>query len=315
MSSEKIKVLYIAGSGRSGSTILGDILGQIDGFCHMGELRYIWERGLIENWLCGCGVPFKECETWKAILDKAFEGKINAHEMMHAFKSGIRIRHTPLLLIPQGRAILMSHLPQHYLSSLRNLYQAIQEVTKSRVIIDSSKLPSYGYTLAMMSNLEVYVIHLIRDSRAVAFSWSRKKLDPGQGRFMSEMGLMKSSLLWLILNIGAETLRYHEKLKYMKIRYEDFIKSPRTIITNIVRFIDEMPFIDEHKMPFIDEHTIRMRFNHTVSGNPSRFQHGTVKLKADIEWIRSMPKHDRVFVTFMTWPLLLRYKYFDSVTL
>jgi hypothetical protein len=32
MANDKIKVLYIAGWGRSGSTILGNILGQVAGF-------------------------------------------------------------------------------------------------------------------------------------------------------------------------------------------------------------------------------------------------------------------------------------------
>ena len=38
MSGERVKVLYIAGSGRSGSTILDRILGQLDGFFSVGEL-------------------------------------------------------------------------------------------------------------------------------------------------------------------------------------------------------------------------------------------------------------------------------------
>jgi len=64
----KIKVLYITGWGRSGSTILDNIMGQIDGFFSVGELRYIWDRNLIENRLCGCGVPLEECPIWSQIL-------------------------------------------------------------------------------------------------------------------------------------------------------------------------------------------------------------------------------------------------------
>lgn len=45
----KIRVLYIVGSGRSGSTIIGNILGRIEGFSHVGELRYIWDRNIIES--------------------------------------------------------------------------------------------------------------------------------------------------------------------------------------------------------------------------------------------------------------------------
>ncbi len=36
------RVLFIAGPGRSGSTLLDLLLGQIDGFTSTGELRLIW---------------------------------------------------------------------------------------------------------------------------------------------------------------------------------------------------------------------------------------------------------------------------------
>jgi hypothetical protein len=68
MLSDRVKVLYIAGSGRSGSTILDNTLGQIDGFFSVGELRYIWERGLIEDRLCGCGERVHQCPFWAAAL-------------------------------------------------------------------------------------------------------------------------------------------------------------------------------------------------------------------------------------------------------
>src|SRR5918995_1530890 len=52
-----VKVLYVAGLGRSGSTILANTLGQVEGFFSGGELNFIWKHALIENRLCGCGTP------------------------------------------------------------------------------------------------------------------------------------------------------------------------------------------------------------------------------------------------------------------
>jgi hypothetical protein len=63
-----IRILYIAGAGRSGSTLLANILGQVEGFFTAGELISIWERGLIQDRFCGCGVPFHDCEVWTGIL-------------------------------------------------------------------------------------------------------------------------------------------------------------------------------------------------------------------------------------------------------
>ena len=51
MREKKVKVLFIAGNGRSGSTILDVILGQLEGFFAVGELRRIWgsERDILEE--------------------------------------------------------------------------------------------------------------------------------------------------------------------------------------------------------------------------------------------------------------------------
>ena len=56
------KVLYIGGFGRSGSTLVERILGQLPGFCSAGEIVFLWQRGLIDGQLCGCGVPVPECD-------------------------------------------------------------------------------------------------------------------------------------------------------------------------------------------------------------------------------------------------------------
>ena len=61
-------MVYIAGSGRSGSTILDNILGQIGGWASAGELRFLWERGVLGDRLCGCGERFSVCPFWTQVL-------------------------------------------------------------------------------------------------------------------------------------------------------------------------------------------------------------------------------------------------------
>ncbi len=80
----RAKVLYIAGWGRSGSTILQNVLGELDGFFPVGEIVYVWERNLIGNRLGGCGARFRECEVWQGVLERAYGGtdRIDAEEMM-----------------------------------------------------------------------------------------------------------------------------------------------------------------------------------------------------------------------------------------
>ena len=66
-----VKVLFLAGKGRSGGTLLASLLGQIPGFFNIGELNRLWDWGLVSNFRCGCGLPVQECPTWHAILEEA----------------------------------------------------------------------------------------------------------------------------------------------------------------------------------------------------------------------------------------------------
>ena len=68
---DDVKVLFLAGKGRSGGTLLANLMGQMPGFCNVGELNRLWDSGLVHNHRCGCGLPVQECPTWAPILDEA----------------------------------------------------------------------------------------------------------------------------------------------------------------------------------------------------------------------------------------------------
>ena len=70
----RTKVLSIVGPGRSGTTILASVLGEADGFMSVGELRWLWRRGLLERRSCGCGVPPAECPVWSGIVPAVLDG-------------------------------------------------------------------------------------------------------------------------------------------------------------------------------------------------------------------------------------------------
>ncbi|MFT5362413.1 MAG: hypothetical protein ACI9VX_000030, partial [Dinoroseobacter sp.] len=61
-------VLFIAGMGRSGSTLLGDVLDTFDGVTAVGELHHIWGRGADENWRCGDGPLFWDHPGWQRVV-------------------------------------------------------------------------------------------------------------------------------------------------------------------------------------------------------------------------------------------------------
>jgi len=307
LSDERVKVLYVVGLGRSGSTILSNSLGQIGDYFSAGELNFIWRHNVLENRLCGCGRPFRECPVWTRVMDEAFGGMdgVDPCEMMRLQASGTRTRHIPLMLTKRGKHVLKERL-EKLLINYRRLYEAIGGVTDSRVIVDSSKEPAHGYAMSLVPDVDFYVLHLIRDPRAAAFSWLKKKPQPDSEEIehMVRFSPAKSSALWDSWNASAEALWRRTPERYLRIRYEDFVADPRESLRRILGLVGVTA-----ELPLAGEREVRLGVSHTVSGNPNRFEIGAVELRPDHEWISSMSPRDRALVTALTLPLLPRYGY------
>lgn len=309
--SDSVKVLYIAGWGRSGSTILGRILGQVEGFFSVGELRYIWDRGLIEDRLCGCGAPFSSCVVWGEVTSRILNttNRMDAQELVALRQRGIRTRHISLAPTRRGLKARTAQMGG-YLEALENLYGTLREVSGSRVIVDTSKFPSYGYVLQSTPNIELYVLHLVRDPRAVAHSWKARKklrLDRSGGPVvtMTPHGTIESSLVWDEWNLAIERALRDDPERYMLLRYEDFVEAPRSSVEKVLRFLGE----ESPRTPFEDERRVALEVSHAFSGNPDRFVNGTIDIKDNEEWKRDMSTARQIAVTALTWPGFVRYGY------
>src|SRR5208283_1457698 len=66
------RVVFIAGDGRSGGTLLGQILDGLSDSVYIGELKNIWHESFEQNEPCGCGERFRHCEFWRAVVEKTF---------------------------------------------------------------------------------------------------------------------------------------------------------------------------------------------------------------------------------------------------
>ena len=186
---------------------------------------------------------------------------------------------------------------------LVRLYGAIREVSGCEVIVDSSKFPWYGLVLAALPDFDVRVLHLVRDSRGVAFSEMRRKQDR-TGHFMKQKGPMETALFWSLNNVSARVLGWRAS-DYIRLRYEDFVTDPEDALREILARFDGL----DRDFGFLDGDTVELGVNHTVAGNPIRFDSGPVALSLDLEWREAMSRTDRVATTAATWPLLAMYGY------
>jgi hypothetical protein len=307
----KIKVLSIVGPGRSGTTVLAGILGSVDGVADVGELRWLWQRGLLERRTCGCGLPVDECPVWSAVVAKVVAGRTGtaaefAAEVAAAQSLLTSRRHRSRII--RSAATGADWPPIEPVRTVTaQLVQAVAEVSGARVVVDSSKRAQDAAVLTGLPDIDHYVLHMVRDPRAVAFSWGKKDKTirvAGGTRAMGSRGLLSSVSRWMENGLGAAALRPHlPSNRWMALRYEDFATHPRAAISRILAFLGE-----EGAAPFVDDDSVVLEVNHTVAGNPNRFRVGQVRIRLDDEWRRRMPRHRQLLVQALTWPLRLRFR-------
>jgi hypothetical protein len=301
-------VLYVGGTGRSGSTVLANLLGEVSGYVSVGELRYLWERGLQEDRLCGCGLRFSACPFWQQVLDTAFpDHRPDAAAMARRQLAATRLRALPKVIAGPGRGS-GSGVDGDLADALGRVYAAVAAVSGARVVVDSSKLPSYAALLDGLAGVDVRVLHLVRDPRAAAFSWRRTKVQPDRRTFgyMERRGAAKSVALWVAWNAALEALWRRNPERYLRLSYEDVMAQPQVALERVVDFVG---LGGDATAPFVDPHTARFSGSHTVAGNPSRLRNGAVPLRLDSEWRSSMPARDRILVAVAAAPLMSRYGY------
>lgn len=307
-----MKVVFITSYGRSGSTILDLTLNGIEGLETVGELRNIWLRLTKERtWLCGCGNALCECERWRKITRNMLDlGSYDqALEYFNLFMTVDRFRAIPMI-VSNRKPKWFREKQEKYSNVLLEIYRNMLAESGSDIIIDSSKQPSYGFLLTQMKEIDLYVVHLVRDSRAVAYSWLRKKRNyyaDAEKHYMDIYPLRKSAIEWNTYGLAQESLRL-QCPNYLRLKYEDFAYDPQAMLAEILEFIGE----SGRTIKFESGNVVNLHENHTVAGNPARFQKGPITIKPDYEWKSSMKKSDRRIVTLLTLPLLARFGYLKS---
>ena len=298
-----IKVVYVTGWGRSGSTLLDVVLGQLPGFFSAGELVYLWSRGIGAGWTCGCGSPVASCAVWGEVLAGAYTSPAQdvARRMELLEQRLIRTRHLPALFSPGLRRRWRPGLLEEYADSLASLYGSLARVTGSRVIVDSSKLPAYAAVLGSIDGIEVYVVHLTRDPRAVAYSWA-SGTNPG---ITERVGIGKSSAL-----LGALQRRSRGAEEPARAALPAAsVRGPGREPQGHVR---EHPRVRRRGKRLLAFHRLTRRLGgadaHSV-GEPVAISHGLDRDRRRHPLARRDAARKRSAVTLMTLPLLGRYGY------
>lgn len=310
MNSTKPIIVYIGSYGRSGSTMLDRVLGEIPGVISLGEIRHIWQRAFRENQWVSKGVPFRECPFWGDVVGRAFGGydsiDLDAIDRMRA--SLDRLRGIPKLRQPKRQAEAFIKQLDEFGHILKSLYTSIRDVSGCPILVDSSKHPCYAYLLEASGHFDLRLIHLVRDPRATAYSWLRKRVRPEiywKEEDMPRFNPATSALHWTMANALLEKLSRDLNTQSVFLRYEDFVSAPSDWILKIWEQF-EFP---EPVLGFLEGHRLSLGVGRTIAGNPFRFKTGHVDIKPDEEWKDNMPKSSRALVSLLTCYQRKKYSY------
>ncbi len=305
----KIPVLFIGSVPRSGSTIMSDLLNENPHMVNIGELVHLWQRGVIENNLCGCGHAFDACEFWSEVGQIAFGGwdRISGERMRTLQLRADRTRHIPSLMVPSTARFFATSITQ-YGAVMSRVLRAVLEVSDKPMIVDTSKHISTALLLRQLPDVDLRILHVVRDPRGVANSWSKIITRPEVQGGDAEMDTLhpgRIGLRWLWFNWAFSNMD-RLGVPTTMVRYEDFVQNPAETLDQIFDFAGLEPMAQSL---FASEEPLILDGGHSVSGNPLRLESKPVQLRVDEQWRTDLDPKMRSLVSAVTRPMLGRYRY------
>jgi hypothetical protein len=189
-------LLYIAGYGRSGSTLLGRLLAQNEDVLNLGEVIFSASHIGSDSAICGCGRPMTECPVWSRIPAGVSAGPAVTDRQTHL-------------------AIL----------------EAILSTAPHRVVVDVSKTARSNalrpFFLASHLSVPVTVVHLVRDPRAVLWSVLRERLrrTPDIGLPQQVLLALRISAAWSVANLAVDFFGLLRRGRKIRVDYENALRN------------------------------------------------------------------------------------------
>jgi len=302
---DRPRIAFLGGFGRSGSTLLERMLNEVPGVSAIGETVHLWQRGLRDDERCGCGERFSRCPHWQAVGEAAYGGwdQLDVDGVLALKASVERTRYVPRLAalgISTGKARALDE----YCDLYRRLYRGVAAVTGDSVLVDASKHASLAYALRRAADLDLRVLHMVRDSRGVAYSWSkqvRRTEIADDEVYMPRYSPARAAVLWAASNSLFDLLG-RLGTPVFRLRYEDLLAAPGLVFGDVLGYLG-LP-AGEEALRFLQSDSAELGASHTIGGNPMRFSTGRLTLRTDEAWRREMPPVARLQVSALTaWPL------------
>lgn len=224
------KVIYIIGTGRSGSTILEILLSYSKNVFGAGELSNIIEDGFIENKICSCQEDFDECAIWGkvkkeqlALSNKQLEEWKNIQKKLD-WHDGFLCQLTGLIKEDQSDL---------YNTYNTNLLKAIKNISGADIVIDSSKYAGRAYALSKIPNIDLKIICLTRSPAGLMSSFQKQNKEEQKPK-----STLSSLIYYCYTTLTLRIIALFLRDKICFLQYESLLTETVECINKLEKFID-----------------------------------------------------------------------------
>ncbi|MCS4133933.1 sulfotransferase [Salinibacter ruber] len=233
---DDLSILYIAGYGRSGSTVLDVLLSGHPRVASVGELVFLGNDWQDEDRKCACGEPYENCLFWEGLFKD--EGEVDSLEQI---VRDVEHRHVlPKLLLGAHS----EEKKREYRRRTRRLFEYISQQGRADLVVDSSKSARQAagrfWALKNIAGLDVRVLHLVRDGRAALRSVVEKGSNWALEGHIEEKRWLgaRTTMGWVLANAIAWGLgRSLGNDLYHRVKFEDLLRAPEETLREIGGFV------------------------------------------------------------------------------
>ena len=298
------RTIYVTGAARSGSTLLGEVLGAQPRILNIGEISLFWRDAHRGN-LCACGRPIPECELWSRALAEVEERHgvtLDACASLARTRARLARTSRPMEL----RRLLRSD-PANWPSDVRRLVAATTTLVSSaastagaNTVVDTSKtVPALLFLDLCGARYDI--VHLIRRPEAVASSTFRSRsVRRGNADSKPPGGSLATGVSrWAWSNAcGVVAPKVASPRDYQRFHYEAFTEDPEGSVAALCTSLGV-----ETDPTVVQGHRVSLPgISHAAVGNPSRGSR-EITVSEDNRWRQELTPLQARLISGATAPL------------
>ncbi len=265
---KKMKIIFILGSGHCGSTLLDIVLSLNNEIFGLGEIGNI-----NKNSVCSCGESLDGCSIWSKINFGNYD-----FLKIYRFKKDFVFNKNNFISL-KNKKIIKNR--EEIIRQNEKIYENILKISQSSIIIDSSKDIHRFEFLMQSDKIEPSILHIVRDGRAVAWSYYKKYKK-----------CFRYILKWGLENLKIEILKRRYKAPFIFVSYNEFTNNPELVLKNILKKLN----LNNYNLDLKN-----IKVGHQISGNRMRFNKN-IEIKEDEDWKINMPlRIEIIFNIFFGW--------------